>query len=270
MLEMRARWPLMLVTALMALLGGCFNATDTLTITGSSTIAPLIADIAERHEARHGTRINVQSGGSGRGIQDVRAGLADIGMVSRELTGDELDAGIVPDVLAWDGIALITHRDNPVAGLSTDQVKRLFRGSTENWRALGGSDVPVTIINKAEGRATLAVFLNEFDLQHDDIKADMIAGENQQVILAVAGNPGAIGYVSIGTALDSEAAIRMPALDGVAPTIKSVAENRWPLKRPLNLITSGELSTPAKAFLDELGSEENRELIRAHHFIPAN
>ena len=61
-----------------------------LTVTGSSTIAPIVAEIAKRFEAKHpGVRVDVQTGGSSRGVQDVASGLADIGMASRELKPEE-------------------------------------------------------------------------------------------------------------------------------------------------------------------------------------
>ena len=54
-----------------------------LVLTGSSTVAPLAAEIAKRYETEHsGVRIDVQSGGSSRGIADARQGVANVGMVS--------------------------------------------------------------------------------------------------------------------------------------------------------------------------------------------
>ena len=63
---------------------------EKLVISGSSTMAPLIAEIGKRFENLHpGTRVDVQTGGSSRGIADTVNGLADIGMVSRALKPQE-------------------------------------------------------------------------------------------------------------------------------------------------------------------------------------
>ena len=63
-----------------------------LVLTGSSTIAPLMSEIGKRFEMIHpDVRIDVQMGGSSRGVADARQGLADIGMVSRSLNDDESD-----------------------------------------------------------------------------------------------------------------------------------------------------------------------------------
>ena len=69
------------------------HAADTkIVITGSSTVAPLIAEIGKRFEEKNpGVRVDVQTGGSSRGINDARSGLANIGMASRALKDGEKD-----------------------------------------------------------------------------------------------------------------------------------------------------------------------------------
>ena len=55
----------------------------------------------------------------------------------------------------------------------------------------------MTVVNKAEGRSTLELFLDYFKLKSPDVQADVVIGDNEQGIKTVAGNPNAIGYVSI-------------------------------------------------------------------------
>ena len=84
-----------------------------LTLTGSSTVAPLAGELAKRYESLHpGVRIDVQTGGSSRGIADARRGTADIGMASRALKPGEED--LAAHTIALDGITVIVHKDNPV------------------------------------------------------------------------------------------------------------------------------------------------------------
>jgi phosphate transport system substrate-binding protein len=199
---------------------------ERLVITGSSSMAPLIAEIVRRYEQAHpGARIDVQTGGTSRGIQDVRRGLGHIGMVSRALLADEND--LQAHAVAWDGIALIVHAANDVRDLRDEEIAGLFTGGIRNWREVGGADAAVTVIQKAEGRATLDVFLTFFALRNAEVRADAVIGDNQQGIKTVAANPYAVGYVSIGAA-EYEAAhgghIRLLPLRGVAPTSENVAE----------------------------------------------
>ena len=89
------------------------SETEKLVLTGSSTVAPLASEIARAFEQLHPeTRIDVQTGGSSRGINDARNDLADIGMVSRALKSNESD--LTAQTIAWDGITLILNSSNPV------------------------------------------------------------------------------------------------------------------------------------------------------------
>lgn len=251
---------------------GCSDeARHTLTLTGSSTIAPVMSELAAAFEARHpGWRIDVHSGGSSRGIRDARQGLADAGMVSRALAADEQD--LSAHTLAHDGIALIVHADNPVPVLAREAVRRIYRGELRDWSALGGPEGRIMVINKAAGRATLAVFLAHFGLDNRDIRPDLVAGENQQVIQTVAGNPAALGYVSIGTAeheRDSGVPIRLLALDGVAASTANVRSGDYRLSRPLNVVTRGAPNPALAEFMAFWHSPAGVDIIQGQHFVPA-
>ena len=63
-------------------------------------------------------------------------GLCDIGMASRELKQEELDKGLVPTVIAMDGIAVIVNNDNPLEELTSDQVRDIYTGDVTEWDAL--------------------------------------------------------------------------------------------------------------------------------------
>ena len=246
------------------------KASVTLVVTGSSTVAPVVAEAAARFEQSHpGVRIDVQTGGSSRGIADVLSGVAALGMISRELTADE--TGLVAHPIAVDGVGVIVHRDNPISSLDRQQLIDIYTGKTTNWMRVGGSDARITLISKAEGRATLEVFLGYTGLDSADIKADVIIGENQQAIKTVAGNPLAIAYVSIGAAA-SEAGVGTPikllSCDGVAATSATVASGAFPITRPLQLVSRGELPPAARAFRDFLMSSQIHDVITSHLYVP--
>jgi phosphate transport system substrate-binding protein len=113
-----------------------------LVLTGSSTVAPLVGEIAKQFEALHpGVRVDVQSGGSSRGVADARRGLADIGMVSRDLKPEEQDLTAL--TIARDGVSVILHRDNPVVALSDEQIVAIYKGDITNWSEVGGNDAPI-------------------------------------------------------------------------------------------------------------------------------
>jgi len=251
--------------------GGAVDGQQRIVLTGSSTVAPLAAEIGKRFETLHpGVRVDVQAGGSSRGIADVREGMADIGMASRDLKPSEAgELHVFP--IARDGICLIVHRDNPLTTLRDEQVVAIYTGKIRNWKDVGGEDAPITVINKAEGRGTLDLFLHYFKITNQQVRADVIIGDNEQGIKTVAGNPNAIGYVSIGTA-EYDAAhgttIKLLASGKIAASIENVRNGTFPLVRSLNLITREEPAGRIKEFIEFAGSEQVGDLVKAQYFVP--
>lgn len=264
----------MVVTALALAISACkatTSADQKLVLTGSSTVAPLAAELAAAYERMHPeVRIDVQTGGSSRGIQDARAGLADIGMASRASRAAEAD--LQAHTIAWDGITVIVHADNPVVALSKAQLQAIYAGRIRNWSQVDGPDWPITVVNKAEGRSTLELFLAYLQMPNRDIGADVVIGDNQQGIKSVAGLPAAIAYVSIGAAAyeaTQGAPLRLLAIDGIAATLDNVETGRFPISRPLNLLTRGPPTGLSAQFIAFCLSPSARPIIERLFFIPA-
>lgn len=234
---------------------GCGETTTTekLTITGSSTLAPMIAQVGRKFEEEHpGVRVEVQSGGSGRGIRDARSGVADIGMASRALKPDETD-GVEEVIVAWDGVAFVIHTDNPVSELSRKQLAKIYSGAVDNWKAFGGPDAPIVVSNRAAGRSELDLVAKYLNLKKSEFKPDVIDGETQQSIKTVSTNKNAITYTSIGAAqyaADNGEPLKLLPLEGTAATKETVRQGGYPLARPLILIArSGSSNRLMKSFL---------------------
>lgn len=258
------------VVVLMLSACGKSEAPQKLTLTGSSTVAPLVAEIAKRYEAAHpGVRIDVQTGGSSRGVSDARSGLADIGMASRALKAEEGD--LTGTAIARDGIGVIVHTGNPVSVLTDEQVAALYTGAIGNWKAVGGKDAPVTVINKAEGRSTLELFLSYFKLKPEQVKASVVIGDNEQGIKTLVGNPDGIAYVSIGSAeyaATHGTPIKLLPMKGIAASIATVKDGTFPLSRPLTLVTKTAPVGLAKDFIDYARSPAVHDLVKQLYFVP--
>ena len=80
--------------------------------------------------------IEIQMSDSSTGVKSAIDGICDIGMASRQLKDSELQAGLTSTVIAMDGIAVIVNRENPVSGLTTEQVRAIFMGEITAWDAL--------------------------------------------------------------------------------------------------------------------------------------
>ena len=248
------------------------HASEKIVITGSSTVAPVISDLAKIYESKYRKiRIDVQAGGSSRGILDARKGLAQIGMVSRALKKNEND--LKHFTLAKDGLAIIVHKSNPVAELTEDQIKQIYIKKITNWKSVNGEDKKIVVVNKAEGRSTLELFLKFFKLQNSEIKPDIIIGDNEQGIKTVSKNPNAIAYVSIGAA-EYNASVGVPLkllkFEGVEAKVRNVENGTYPLMRELNLVTKETPNGLVDQFIKYVLSKEASQTIKDHYFVPIN
>ena len=103
-------------------------------IAGSSSVTPVMEKLAEAYEAINpGVEIELQQSDSSSGMTSTIDGVCDIGMASRALKDSEIEAGLVPMTIAMDGIAVIVSLDNPVDGLTSEQVRDIYMGEITDW-----------------------------------------------------------------------------------------------------------------------------------------
>lgn len=241
-----------------------------LLLAGSTTMAPLMAEIARRFESRppH-TPVEVQMGGSGRGVSDVRQSKADIGMVSRTLGETERDLYSIP--IARDGVAVIVHRDNPVNTLSDRQLLDIYTGKIANWRQVGGRDAAMHILAGGPEGGSSELISHYLRLPYEQIKTQKRIGPNAERIAAVAADPAAIIWVSVGEAerrAREGIPVKLLAVNGVIASSRNVRSGNYPLSRPLSLVTRGTPSGAARTFIEYCVSSEVTDLVLAFDFVP--
>ncbi|MGE0822899.1 MAG: phosphate ABC transporter substrate-binding protein [Candidatus Binatia bacterium] len=244
---------------------------ETLTLAGSSTVQPVAEVLAQAFEKTNpNVKIDVHGGGSSVGISAPQTGLADVGMVSRALSAAERQV-LVPTRFAVDGIGLIVHATNPLTGLTSPQVVDIYTGALASWQSLTGAPAAIVVINKEAGRATLELFEDYFHLAGRFVHNALIIGPNGQAIAAVAGNPDAIAYVSIGAAdvaIKQGTPIKLVMLDGVRPSSTNVQNGTYQLTCPLHFVTVGAPRELAKRFLDFVLTPEGQRIVATQEFVP--
>lgn len=105
-----------------------------LVIAGSSSIAPLMEKLVESYKSVNPNAIiEIQQSDSTTGINVVVEGIADIGMVSRDVKEAELKKGISVRVLAIDGLAVIVNNENKLNNISKDSIYKIFTGEITTW-----------------------------------------------------------------------------------------------------------------------------------------
>ena len=110
------------------------NPEGKIVIAGSSSVTPLMEKLKEAYlKQNKKAKIEIQQSDSTTGVNATVQGIADIGMVSRELKESELTKGLKAKVLAIDGLAVIVNPKNALSSLKPEQVKAIFEGKTTKW-----------------------------------------------------------------------------------------------------------------------------------------
>ena len=105
-----------------------------LVIAGSSSVTPLMEKLKEAYEKINpNANLEILQSDSTTGVNSTIEGIADIGMVSREVKQSELKKGLKVQVLALDGLAVIVHKSNKLNSIRKDNVKKIFIGELSEW-----------------------------------------------------------------------------------------------------------------------------------------
>lgn len=104
----------------------------TIELVGSTSVTPVLEQLAEAYSELTGVKVNIQSTGSSAGIQSALEGTADFGMSSRALSEAE-EEKLESSIIAQDTIAVIVNPDNPLTSLSLEDIRGIFIGGIEDW-----------------------------------------------------------------------------------------------------------------------------------------
>jgi phosphate transport system substrate-binding protein len=244
---------------------GCSRSSHKIvTLAGSTAFQPFAEKLAEHYHATHkDVQINVQGGGSAVGVQSAIAGNADIGMADLVTLPDEAKA-LNSTTVARDGIAIVVNPKNGVGNLSSQQVKDIFTGRVVNWKDVGSLDAPIRVISREEGSGTRRSF-DKLALGEEKLTPSaLFQNSNGTIREAVASDPNAIGYLSIGLV---DARVKAISYNGIAPSNDNVKKGQYPLARPVYFLTKGEPSPQAKAFIDYVLSSEAQKTLEKEGLI---
>lgn len=241
-----------------------------LVVTGSSTIYPLMIDIARRFEDLNpGVQIDVRSGGSGKGIAELRGGVSDIAMVSRQLAENERDLFSSP--LCRDGAAIVVHRSNPLKGLTSQQLSKLLTGRVADWKQLGGRPGAIKLAWRTETQAIPELVLNHLKLKAGQIRSHAVFFENADAVAFVTNDRNAITVAALGVAergVKAGAPIKLLAYEGVPASTRAVRDRTYLLSRPLILVTRSLPTGAQKQLVDYAASDAVIDLQEKHGFVP--
>ena len=252
-----------------AVASGSGDVSGTVALNGSTSMEKLVNGLKEGIvETYPNLQLEPQFTGSSAGVEAVTNGTADIGDVSRALTDEEKAGGLVENIVALDGIAVVTDTANAATNLTTQQLKDIYTGKITNWSEVGGADQNIVVIGRESGSGTRDAFEEILDIA-DQCQLAQTLNETGAVAAAVQSTPGAIGYISLDALNDKVKALQ---LDGVAPSEETVKDGSYTLQRPFVMATKGEVSEQSaqvQAVFDFINSDAGQEVISSVGLVSA-
>ena len=233
-------------------------------VAGSTSVQPYAEILAEEFAHLYPEyEIDVQGGGSSAGIAAVVSGTADVGMSSRDLTDSE--AGLWTAMIAKDGLAVIVHPDNPVAGLTLGEIRGIYDATVTNWNEVGGHNAKIHVITREEGSGTRSAFESLVMGDRMITPKAIVQDSNGAVRQLVLSDKNSIGFISLGLV---DGAVKALSLDGVTPTAENVENGSYSLYRPFLFVLAAEPEGMARLYVEFCFSDEAQALIADEGLIP--
>ncbi|MBN1506563.1 MAG: phosphate ABC transporter substrate-binding protein [Sedimentisphaerales bacterium] len=271
-------------------LAGCGESVDPnepqgfIQVKGSDTIVNAVQMVSEEFMKQYPhVFVAVTGGGSGVGIASLINKTCDVATASREMKPKEVEIanqhGVRPkeSVVAYDGVAVIVNKNNPVDKLTIEDLHDIFTGKTTNWKRFGGKDLHIVTLSREVSSGTHMYFKEEViqlgkkDNEDEFSNETLLLTSSQAIVEEVAGNEGAIGYLGMGYLSDRTKAV--PVAKGTEfypPTLENVLKKTYPLSRGLYAYTDGEPQGIVKLLIDfTLGPMGQQQFIESG-FVPVH
>lgn len=265
-----------------AAFGGC-GKTETIEISGSTSVNEIMTTLAGEYEKSHNVRININGNGSSAGIEDTLSGRNDFGMASRALKDEEIADGLEGKQLCLDGIVLAVGKDCALSQVTNEQIYNLYINGTAI------TDNGATI-NAASGRDASSGTREAFDEKICDSEGVSIKtakktynGDVRQlketglVIDSIRNDSynRTMGYISLGSYLKNTSTLKALKFKAhneteyVEATVENVKNASYKLQRPFVIVTKkdGTLSATAQQFYDWLFGDEAKTIISANGYV---
>lgn len=244
-------------------------------IRGSNTIGEELAPqlIAEFKKAHPKASFDLESKATGYGLAALMDGQCDIAGASRLPISGELDQarshGVEMNnyVIGSYSVAVVVNAANPVGNLTTNQVRDIFTGTIQNWKEVGGPDAAIHLYIRDPISGTYLGF-KEIAMENKPYASGPKTFTNYvEIVQAVAQDANGIGYTGIDPA--AKDGIKGVSISGVAPSVASVNDGKYPYCRTLRFYTNKAKEAPMTYdFVHFAMSTRGQEILGQMGFVP--
>ncbi|MBI1298175.1 hypothetical protein GC175_24840 [bacterium] len=247
-----------------------------LSIAGSTEMMPLLIELTGAFSDRHPNVIfSLRGGGSTLGESWVSSGQVSLAASTLLSEEEEIPANLLRVPIAWDGIAILVHRNNPVENLTLLQLRNLYSGRALNWQDVGGNNNEVVLVSREDGSGTRALFEERvMDTENVALTA-VVMPTSRDMVGYIAGRPDTIGYVSqaytrnaAGASLADpadQAQVRVVPIEGKLPSDEVLTNQSYHLSRPLFLLRRRVDRGWPQQFIDFVLSPAGQRIVERYH-----
>ncbi len=227
--------------------------------------------------------IEIKAHGSSTGFKSLIAKTTDIAMSSRHIRESEnlellLSQGDMTQpesehIIALDGLAVITHEDNPVKQLTVAQLAQIFAGEITNWSRLGGPNQNIRLYARDDQSGTYDTFKSLVLKRHNKKLSQSQRFESNALLAqAVENDPAGIGFTGLAYARP-ENMVYVAADEGIAaikPEQFTISSEDYALSRRLYLYANKfrNDNPHIQSFIEFSVSMNGQKLVEQVSFIP--
>ena len=227
-------------------------------------------ELAQAYQKKTKVKVILEGGGATRGIRDAVGLKIDIGGTCRmtlpEANMSEMHATLYP--VAWDALAIISHKGNPVNNVTMKQVRDVYTGKVKNWKQLGGQDAPIHLYVRKGMISGVGYAIRQYVFQDSSMQfhTRYVVRSSGPLEKAIEKDPYAMGITGVSSARKRN--VKIQNFDGKTPSYENVKSGDYGLYRPLYLVTGPAPSKKVRDFLAYAASDEGREIIRENGTVP--
>ena len=270
------------VVAVLAVLPGTGSRSavaETVRISGTSGAMETMRILGEAFRKAHpDTRIVLFQGmGSSGGIKATLAGHLDIGLSGRPLSGEERARGLQETMYARTPFVFAVHRTVEITGLTLKDVVEIYAGKRD-WE--NGKRIRLVLRPREDSDIRILKNMSPAMSAAVDIalsrKGMIVATTDHDAADAIEDVPGAFGGTTLALVFSEKRAIRVLALDGVAPSVRTMIDRSYPYSKPFYMVTRNHPSDAVRRFMDFVGSpagaailsRNGQEAVRREGIVP--
>lgn len=241
------------VLAVLLVSGSRSAVAETIRISGTGGAIGTMRILGEAfRKTNQGIRVDILPGmGSSGSVKAVLAGRLDIGLSGQTLSGEERARGVVETRYARTPFVFGVNSTLKVTGLTLEGLSAIY-GGKRDWekgkrirlvlRLPEDSDIPVLKSMSPAMSAAVDIALRR--------KGMIVATTDHDAADAIESVPGAFGGTTLSLVLSEKRALRVLALDGVVPSVRTMADRSYPYRKTFSMVTRENPSAAVRRFID--------------------